>query len=475
MRTVPSSGPGWGAGAGDLTGGRGTAGTFAGGAERRRDDGEPSYPHWSQAGGPLGPDAQGYGSHNGPSAYGAAPPLMNLWGVPGADGRDDRRREGDFGGNYTNEPKYHYLHQQASRPFGGPAGQGAGPLGSPGAGGDRFGGRERDRDFEMYEGRGRDGVAFGLDQGRRDDDALRNDGERGPAGGESPGVGDRETRREAQKRRKSGRDKGRRKKGSVAWVVSIYTVALLVLFLGCAISGVFVGIIVTSPTVRVANTALRVDGQETVPESDAYGPSIWHFRVGAKGELEMGGDIAFVLPLVNPSIFTLQFVVQKLSVFYYPIGKTFQCLLYHGGVIGSDDQPLFRHRELFAEPSNGNATRYIGALDMVVKPTEGAVNADRTFLIQTQFGLTVPQAYLPQVKPLFDDCVEHKMMIYSVEVSEAHTESPLTLVKMPGPIEVLTTVNCMVGPGVDALFKGLDRAYQPVILENLPNTPMTFP
>ncbi|KFG30940.1 putative transmembrane protein [Toxoplasma gondii p89] len=356
----------------------------------------------------------------------------------------------------------------AHGPQGGPWGP-TGPEGPAPSGLGVLEGREETRrETEWGEGRGAERDFEGFEARREEEDVFRDRGERS-ASAEAA----RDSRRE-EKKRKAGRDKAERKE-NVAWVVSVYTVVLLLLFLACAVAGVFVGIIVTSPTVRVATSALRLDGTSNENEADVYGsPSVWHFRVNAAGNLEMGGNVTFALPLINPSIFTLDFAVDDLSVFYYPIGKSFQCLLYHGGIIGDEEQPLFLHRELIANPTNGNSSRYISPLSLSLKPTDGSISEEATFRIQTAFGVEVPAASLPEVKPIFDDCRQHQTLIYAVEVGAAYSNSPLTRVQMPGPIEVVAALACSIGPGVEALFSRVDRVFKSVILANLENKDLVF-
>ena len=48
-------------------------------------------------------------------------------------------------------------------------------------------------------------------------------------------------------------------------------------------------------------------------------------------DLLFGGELWFFFRLHNSSSFALSFFVEDFDVYYYPIGASRQCLLYHGG------------------------------------------------------------------------------------------------------------------------------------------------
>ncbi|PHJ24576.1 transmembrane protein [Cystoisospora suis] len=128
--------------------------------------------------------------------------------------------------NYTQDgTTTHLLYEERGR--------GAGwTYGGPG------GGRREEGEEEMSRGIGGDGAYAGGGGGGHRESIRR----KGDVGG-----------------RKKAKPRSKKKDRKVTWFVSVYTVVLLVLFVGCAVSGVFVGIIVTSPTVRLASSSLQLD------------------------------------------------------------------------------------------------------------------------------------------------------------------------------------------------------------------------
>lgn len=113
---------------------------------------------------------------------------------------------------------------------------------------------------------------------------------------------------------------------------------------------------------------------------------------------------------------------------------------------------------------------------MRVPTTDGRSSAksEAVFRVVTSFGLRVPPSLYSEAKPLYEDCVNHKMLILAVEIRGAYTVSPLTKVAMPGPIEIMTILRCNIGENVDTLLQAAPKTYQSVIFRNLQNDKIDF-
>lgn len=115
-------------------------------------------------------------------------------------------------------------------------------------------------------------------------------------------------------------------------------------------------------------------------------------------------------------------------------------------------------------------------LQMRVPPTDGRSSgkSEAIFRVSTSFGLRVPPALYSEAKPLYEDCLNHQMLILAVEIKGAYTDSPLTKVAMPGPIEIMAVLRCTIQGDVENLLQGVPKSYQPVILRNLQNEKIDF-
>ncbi|CDJ48016.1 hypothetical protein, conserved [Eimeria brunetti] len=105
--------------------------------------------------------------------------------------------------------------------------------------------------------------------------------------------------------------------------------------------GCFLGIYVSTPHLRVVEADI----------DDTSAPGTLHFELEGD-ELLVFGTLRFFFQLHNSSSFSLSFLVEEFNVFYYPIGTSRQCLLYHTGTILDSSQQAFQHREKFATPTN---------------------------------------------------------------------------------------------------------------------------
>ncbi|OEH77705.1 hypothetical protein cyc_05495 [Cyclospora cayetanensis] len=260
----------------------------------------------------------------------------------------------------------------------------------------------------------------------------------------------------------------RRRSASRLIIVSCYTATLSLLFLACAIGGCFLGIYISTPQLKPIDA--DVDATTT--------PSTLFVKTDTSS-LQLGGQLFFPFYLRNSSSFTLSFRVAAFDVYYYPIGSSRQCLLYHGGTLLDPSNSVFRYRQKFGTPTN-NPWIYFAEPDteLEVCASEGRDGTNVQFELPWRVGLSIPRsetALLQQAKPLIDDCLAYKSVLLGVEITEAYTGSFLGEEKMSGPIHVIQAVGCTVSDDAKQVTSTHNRTYQQTILEGLSNEPTLFP
>ncbi|KAL8448785.1 hypothetical protein Emag_003842 [Eimeria magna] len=215
-------------------------------------------------------------------------------------------------------------------------------------------------------------------------------------------------------------------------LVSCYTATLSLLFLACAVGGCFLGIFISKPQLKAVEAGTDDSPSSSKVFVDVEGDSV-----------RFGGVLLFPLELQNSSSFSLSFFVSEFEVYFYPIGSSRQCLLYHGGTLLSETSPAFKYRQRFGTPSNGSWV-----------------------------SLAYPDN--EQLKPLVDDCVAYGSVVLGLEVTQGFSRSFLADVQTPGPIHVVQAVTCSVSEDAKRLLENLERTYTSVFLEGLINDPTLF-
>ncbi|KAL8425404.1 hypothetical protein Efla_003632 [Eimeria flavescens] len=293
----------------------------------------------------------------------------------------------------------------------------------------------------------------------------------GPGGAPAEGLRDPPTRQstlEEAKTDESEEETPARRGGPSSFaLVSCYTATLSVLFLACAVGGCFLGILISRPQLKAVEAG--------VEES----PGASKLVLKDDGDfLLFGGLLFFPLQLHNSSSFSLSFHVSEFDVYYYPIGASRQCLLYHGGTLLSLTSPAFQYRQKFGTPENGSWGS-IAAPDneIQVKTSEGSEYATSRLDLPWRVGLRIPKSStesLDQLKALADDCEAYGSVVLGAEITEGFTRSFLTDVGLPGAVHIVQAVNCTVSPTAKLALASRTRAYSPVFLEGLENDPNLF-
>ncbi|KAL8454827.1 hypothetical protein Emed_000078 [Eimeria media] len=250
-------------------------------------------------------------------------------------------------------------------------------------------------------------------------------------------------------------------------LVSCYTATLSLLFLACAVGGCFLGIFISKPQLKAVEA-----GTDASPSSSTV-------FVDVEGEyVRFGGVLLFPLELHNSSSFSLSFFVSDFEVYYYPIGSSRQCLLYHGGTLLSQSSPAFKYRQRFGTPSNGSWVSLAQPDNEVhVKPSEGSEATTTRLDLPWRVGLRIPKDsddLLQQLKPLVDDCINYNTVVLGLEVTQGFSRSFLADVQIPGAIHVVQAVSCNVSDEAKNALEKLQRTYTPVFLEGLSNDPTLF-
>ncbi|KAL8275485.1 hypothetical protein Esti_000436 [Eimeria stiedai] len=250
-------------------------------------------------------------------------------------------------------------------------------------------------------------------------------------------------------------------------LVSCYTATLSVLFLACAVGGCFFGIFISKPQLKAVEA-----GTDDSPSSSKL------FVDVDKESVRFGGVLSFPLKLQNSASFSLSFFVSDFEVYYYPIGSSRQCLLYHGGTLFSETSPAFKYRQKFGTPSNGSWVSLAQPDNMVdVPPREGSEATTTQLELPWRVGLRIPktsQDLLEQLKPLVDDCEAYGSVVLGLEVTQGFSRSFLADVEIPGSIHVVQAVTCSVSEEAKKALESLTRTYAPVFLGGLSNDPSLF-
>ncbi|CDJ45100.1 hypothetical protein, conserved [Eimeria tenella] len=255
--------------------------------------------------------------------------------------------------------------------------------------------------------------------------------------------------------------------------------------MACAIGGCFLGIYISTPQLR----PVEADPADT--------SSTGELTVGADGStLLLFGTLVFTFRVLNFSSFSLSFKVEGFDIYYYPIGASRQCLLYHGGTLLDSSNPALSRREKFGMPTN-HPWVYFSEPDneVMVRPAESQEGSVGVLSLPARLGLRIDpnaataaaagaaaaaaaaaqhQQLLQQLKALADDCAAYGVLLLGVEITDAKTLSFIAKVQNPGPLQIIQAIKCKVTSEAKTALAAVTRSYTSEILQGLKNQPELF-
>lgn len=251
--------------------------------------------------------------------------------------------------------------------------------------------------------------------------------------------------------------KSSKKKKSKRFLL-INTILLSILLVGCFIGGIILGLMTSSFTPEIN----IIHNEDNV------------FKFFLKdNKVIIGGKLNIYLHMNSKTILSYNIKAHNIRYFYYPIGKSYTCLLYNGGLANSKTWIPFTRRSELGVPLNNDEKLFKTKFEFQIYYAFRE-EAETLISVPLYIGYEIKESQKSEVQPLYNDCKNFQRIYFSIQLSKIIVTSNFRSVNNSKVFDLVFHCACSIDNNLDFFFNGAPQ-YKNTILSRLKNNPLLIP